>query len=94
MKAQPTVRRPGTDQSTNNHPSTPQTGAGTRLTEPIPPLRLLRFPIVRERTGLSRSTIWRLERSGAFPKHRRISANAVAWIEEEVNRWIQARVAE
>jgi len=44
----------------------------------VPSLKLLRFPAVRERTGLSRSTIWRLEREGDFPKHRRISANAVA----------------
>jgi prophage regulatory protein len=57
-------------------------------------LKLLRFPAVRERTGLSRSTIWRLEREGDFPKHRRISANAVAWVEDEVLRWIQSRVGE
>ena len=59
---------------------------------PAAPLRLLRFPAVRERTGLSRSTIWRLERRGDFPRHRRISANAVAWVEEEVTRWIQLRI--
>ena len=33
---------------------------------PVPPFRFLRFPAVRARTGLSRSTIWRLERQGAF----------------------------
>jgi prophage regulatory protein len=55
-------------------------------------LKLLRFPAVRERTGLSRSTIWRLEREGYFPKHRRISANAVAWVEDEVLSWIQSKV--
>jgi len=33
------------------------------------PLKLLRFNAVRERTGLSRSTVWRLEGRGAFPKH-------------------------
>jgi len=54
--------------------------------------RLLRFPAVRERTGLSRSTIWRLERRGEFPKHHRISANVVAWVEEDVHQWIEARV--
>jgi prophage regulatory protein len=54
--------------------------------------RLLRFPAVRERTGLSRSTIWRLERRGEFPRHHRISPNVVAWIEEDVHRWIEARV--
>ncbi len=57
-----------------------------------PPTRLLRFPAVRERTGLSRSTIWRLERRGDFPQHRRISANVVAWVETEVAGWIQSRV--
>ena len=54
-------------------------------------VRLLRFPAIRERVGLSRSTVWRLERRGEFPKHRRISANAVAWIDEEVMTWIRSR---
>jgi len=54
-------------------------------------LKLLRFPIVRERTGLSRSTIWRLERRGEFPRHHRIAPNVVAWIEEEVAAWILER---
>jgi prophage regulatory protein len=56
-----------------------------------PPLRFLRFPEVRERTGLSRSTIWRLERRGDFPKHTRISTNVVAWVEEDIVSWIRAR---
>ena len=57
-------------------------------------LKLLRFPAVRERTGLSRSTIWRLERQGDFPRHRRISANVVAWVEEEVIGWIHSKVGD
>ena len=56
-------------------------------------LKLLRFPAVRERTGLSRSTIWRLERQGAFPRHHRISPNAVAWVEDDVANWIRSKVA-
>lgn len=55
------------------------------------PLRFLRFPSVRARTGLSRSTIWRLERRGEFPRHRRISTNAVGWIEAEISNWIRQR---
>jgi prophage regulatory protein len=62
--------------------------------ERILSLKLLRFPAVRERTGLSRSTIWRLERHGDFPKHRRISANAVAWVEDEVAVWIQSIIGD
>lgn len=55
------------------------------------PIRLLRFPEVRHRTGLSRTTIWRLERRGTFPAHRRISSNAVGWLEADVNTWINTR---
>jgi prophage regulatory protein len=55
------------------------------------PTRLIRFPGVRDRTGLSRSTVWRLERKGAFPKRRRISPNAVGWLEHEIEEWIQMR---
>lgn len=58
--------------------------------ERVPP-RLIRFKAVRERTGLSRSTIWRLERVGAFPRHYQISANAVAWMEQDVVNWIQSK---
>jgi prophage regulatory protein len=55
------------------------------------PLKFLRFHAVRDRTGLSRSTIWRLERRGEFPNHRRLSTNAVGWLEQEINEWMLAR---
>ena len=59
----------------------------------VPLLKLLRFPAVRDRTGLSRSTIWRLERRGEFPKHYRIAPNVVAWVEDDVAGWIEERTA-
>jgi prophage regulatory protein len=55
--------------------------------------RFLRFPAVRARTGLSRSTIWRLEQQGLFPRRRRISHRAVAWAADEVENWTQATTA-
>ena len=55
-------------------------------------LRMLRFPAVHDRTGLSRTTVWRLERAGEFPRHRRLSANTVAWAEDEVDAWIRERI--
>src|SRR5215471_3147521 len=55
------------------------------------PLKLLRFTDVHERTGLSRSTVWRLERRGAFPKHIKVSANIVAWLEQDVVEWIRSK---
>lgn len=69
-------------------------GVPTRgSSETQPAQRLLRFPDIRSRTGLSRSTIWRLERQGGFPRHRRISANAVAWPEDEVLEWIRVKIS-
>ena len=52
----------------------------------------LRFTEVRRRVGLSRSTIWRLERQGLFVKRRRLSANAVGWPEDEIEAWLRARL--
>jgi predicted DNA-binding transcriptional regulator AlpA len=53
-------------------------------TAPGRPQTFLRFLSVRARTGLSRCTIWRLERLGSFRRHRLISRNAVAWLEMEI----------
>jgi prophage regulatory protein len=53
---------------------------------------LIRFPVVQVKTGgLSRSTIWRLEREGRFPKRRVVTANTVAWNEAEIDAWIQSK---
>ncbi len=56
---------------------------------------LLRFPGVQVKTGgLSRTTIWRLERDGLFPKRRLLTNKIVAWDEAEVDEWIKSRSKE
>lgn len=54
-------------------------------------MKLLRPLEVAERVGLSRTTIWRREREGTFPARRRLGANSVAYIEAEVDKWIENR---
>ena len=54
-------------------------------------MRVIRFKELRQRVGLSRSSIWRLERKGQFPARRQLSDNAVAWLEDEVDQWLRAR---
>ena len=66
--------------------------ANTRTPAAGVPLRLLRFAEVRQRTGLSRSTIWRLERSGVFPRRVKVSVNVVAWRDDEVSEWIRSKL--
>ena len=53
--------------------------------------RFLRFRELGKRVGLSRSSVWRLERAGEFPQHRRLSPNAVGWWEPEIDAWLRAR---
>lgn len=42
-------------------------------------------------TGLSYSTIYRLERIGRFPKRRQLSDAAVGWMRVEVEAWVADR---
>jgi prophage regulatory protein len=53
---------------------------------------ILRLPAVRARTGLSRSSIYLSVSLGTFPRPVKLGARAVGWLEEEVERWIQARI--
>ena len=53
----------------------------------------LRWPRVRQLTGLSRSTVWRLEKSGQFPARRKLSANSVGWSLIDLQDWMQSRNA-
>lgn len=57
--------------------------------------RLLRFHGVQAKTGgLSRTTIWRLERDGLFPKRRLLTGKIVGWDEAEIDEWIASRSQE
>ena len=53
--------------------------------------RGLRLKEVRHKTGLGRSTIYRWMDEGSFPKSVRLGARSVAWIESEIDDWLQAK---
>lgn len=53
--------------------------------------RIMRQDEVERITGLSRTTIWRMERRGDFPERRQLAPNAVGWLAEEVEEWIRER---
>jgi prophage regulatory protein len=52
---------------------------------------VLRKPEVEQRTGLSSSSIDRLEAAGNFPKRMQLSPKAVGWFSSEVGDWIKSR---
>ena len=53
--------------------------------------RLIRFPEVHRITGLARSTLFKKERAGQFPRRRKVGANSVAWLLDEVEEWCRTR---
>lgn len=57
--------------------------------------RLLRRPEVEAVTGLRKSAIYKLMKTGAFPPQVKLSGNspqsAVAWRASDVTAWINSR---
>jgi len=53
---------------------------------------MLRIGEVCRRTGLSKSQIHRLVSEMDFPRPIRLSKRAVAWVEMDVEVWLQERI--
>ena len=66
--------------------------------------RFIRLPEVLSRTGYGRATIYRKMKDGSFPRSVKLEgppidpeafdSKAVAWIEDEVEQWIESRIEE
>jgi prophage regulatory protein len=53
------------------------------------PDRILRIQAVLERTGLSRSTLYRKTQDGTFPRQVRLSIRCAGWRESAVREWMR-----
>jgi len=54
--------------------------------------RLIRRPEVERRVGLRRTAIYDRIGRGEFPKPVQLGTAAVAWIESEIDAWVEARI--
>lgn len=52
---------------------------------------ILRLPQVKNRTGLSRSSIYAGVKAGSFPAQVAIGARAVGWLDSSIEKWIECR---
>ena len=69
-----------------------------------PKHRFIRLSEVLSRTGFGRSSIYRKMEEGSFPKSVKLGGplrdpslfdcRAIAWIEDEVDQWIESRIWE
>ena len=55
--------------------------------------RIIRRPAVEHKTGLSRSTIYAEMAAGKFPKPVPLGPGSVGWLENEIEAWIEERIA-
>jgi prophage regulatory protein len=66
--------------------------------------RFIRLPEVLSRTGYGRTTIYRKMEDGSFPRSVKLGgppkdpnafdSRAIAWIEDEVEQWMESRIEE
>jgi prophage regulatory protein len=54
--------------------------------------RVLRMPILRDKVGLSRSTIYELISKCEFPASIPLGPRAVGWLESDIDAWLEGRV--
>ena len=57
-------------------------------------MRVITKKELAEKVGYSAMHISRLEKAGVFPRHIQLGPNRVGWIEDEIDQWIKAKIAE
>jgi prophage regulatory protein len=57
-----------------------------------PTFTILRLKNVKNRTGLSRSTIYERIKAGTFPVQVMLGPRSVGWLESDINAWISVQV--
>lgn len=56
--------------------------------------KILRLPTVKEKSGLSRSTIYLRIKKGDFPKPISLGDRAVGWLENDIDDWLDKKIKE
>ena len=61
------------------------------MEQKLPPRRVLRRDQVLSKTGLSRTSLYNLEKVQDFPRHFMLTPRCAAWFEDEIDEWLDAR---
>jgi prophage regulatory protein len=55
-------------------------------------MALIRLAEVKEYTGLGRSSIYKYMSEGNFPKSVLLGERAIAWVDTEIEEWVQEKI--
>jgi prophage regulatory protein len=58
------------------------------------PRRMIKLLGVTKKTALGKSSIYEAITEGTFPAPIRLGPRAVAWVEDEIDAWLEARIAQ
>ncbi len=58
------------------------------------PTRIITLKELCARVPYSAVQIWRLEKTGNFPRKVQLGPNRVGWVEDEVEEWLQTLMAD
>ncbi|MDE1348529.1 AlpA family transcriptional regulator [Vibrio aestuarianus] len=57
-------------------------------------MRFIKLKEVMNITGLARATVYKHIKNGQFPKSVSLGERAVAWLDNEIDEWMLARIAQ
>jgi len=55
-------------------------------------IQFYRLPQLKEKLGVSGSSIWAWVKAGKFPKPIKLSENTSAWDATDIEAWVQSRI--
>jgi prophage regulatory protein len=55
--------------------------------------KFIRLPEVKNKTGLSRSSIYLRMSNGEFPQSISLGGRAIGWLESDINEWLEQCIA-
>jgi len=55
--------------------------------------KIIRLPAVKEKTGLSRSSIYLRMTKDDFPKSISLGDRAIGWLESDIEQWLEDKIA-
>jgi prophage regulatory protein len=55
--------------------------------------KFIRLPEVKNKSGLSRSSIYLRMSNGEFPLSISLGGRAVAWLDTDIEQWLDERIA-
>ena len=54
---------------------------------------IVRMPNVLVMTGMSKPSVYRMMKTGTFPRRIQLSPGAVGWLRTEIEQWVVDRMA-